>query len=172
MVSRRSHVPGDPNQYDVLFIEEARWRQYNKDYESHKPSSMIIKIHLTPKPNSKVHPVNIRASLDWCYALVMSSNDKCGSDGLDYDCLQWCYDMHGPCPQVTASNDWYSLNGCRWHLHNCPYCWHRAYYAYSCIVHSLSTLLRFITVSTLVTFSNVSCFNRIFAGARTSCRSP
>ena len=126
MLSRRSHVPGDPNQYDVLFIEEARWRQYNKDYESHKPSSMIIKIHLTPKPNSKVHLVNIPASLDWCYALVMSSSDKCGSDGLDYDCLQWCYDMHGPCPQVTASNDWYSLNGCRWHLHNCPYCWRRS----------------------------------------------
>ena len=102
-------MPGDPNQYDVLFMEEARWRQYNKDYESHKPSSMI-KIHLTPKPNSKLHLVNSPVSVDWCYALVMSSCDKCGSGGLDYDCLQWCYDMHAPCRQVTASNDWYSLN--------------------------------------------------------------
>ena len=123
MLPRRSHAPGDPNQYDVLFIEEARWRQYNKDYECDKPSSMI-EIHLTPKPNSKVHLVNSPASLDWCYALVMSSCDKCGSGGLDNDCLQWCYDMHGPCPQVTASNDRYSLDGCRWHLHNCPSCCH------------------------------------------------
>ena len=92
-------MPGDPNQYDVLFIEEARWRQYNKDYECDKPSSMI-EIHLTPKPNSKVHLVNIPASLDWCYALVMSSSDKCGLIMIVCNDVMICMDHVLRWPQV------------------------------------------------------------------------